>query len=60
MKKLAKKMYFEVSISDNKNNPKEMWKFINSAIPNKRLRTTPVRELIVEGKASVDPVNIYE
>ena len=53
-------MYVEASIFDNKNNPKEMWKFINSVISNKGLRTTPVRELIVDGKAFVDPVNISE
>ena len=43
-----------------KNNPKELWKFINSVIPNKRPRSTSIRELIVEGKAFEDPVDISE
>ena len=42
-----------------KNNPKELWKFINFVIPNKRPDLS-IRELIVEGKAFEDPVNISE
>ena len=53
-------MYYDTSISDNKNNPKELWKFIKSVIPNKRPGTTRVRKLIVEGKAFEDLVDISE
>ena len=32
-------MYYKQSILEEKQNPKELWKFINSVIPSKRADT---------------------
>ena len=57
---LAKKLYYDTSVTDNESNPKELWKYITSVIPRKRPGTTPVRALIVEGKAFDDSVDFCE
>jgi len=35
VKNFSKKMYYNITISEQKNNPKKLWKFINSMLPSK-------------------------
>ena len=41
VKNLSKKNYYNDAIREKKNNAKELWKFINSAIPSKRSVSSP-------------------
>ena len=41
VKNLTKKIYYNEAINDKKNNPKELWRFINSVIPSKRSSPFP-------------------
>jgi len=50
-------MYYNEAINKRKNNPKELWKFIKSAIPNKRTSTTPPT-IMKDGMLFEDPNNI--
>ena len=53
VKNLAKKLHYFESIKDKKNNPKELWKVINSAIPSKRSSFLPITKIKV-GNSEVD------
>ena len=61
VKKLSKKkMYYEDAINGRKNNPKKLWKFLNSVLPNKRTNCLYPSKLITEEKIFDDPVDILE
>jgi len=45
-------------LKSEKNNPKEIWKLINSVIPNKRSSNPPLTKLIVDNKVYKDPIAI--
>ena len=53
VKILAKKLHYFESIKDKKNNPKELWKVINSAIPSKCSSFLPITKMKV-GNTEVD------
>ena len=53
-------MYYENAINGRKNNPKELWKFLNSVLPNKRTNSLYPSKLIREEKIFDDPVDISE
>ena len=41
VKNLSKKKYYNDAIREKKNNPKELWKFVNSVIPSKHSASPP-------------------
>ena len=49
VKTLSKKMYYNSTINKYKNKPEELWKFINSVIPNKHLKNLSISKLIDDG-----------
>ena len=53
-------MYYEDAINGRKNNPKELWKFLNSVLPNKRPNSPYPTKLIVDETIFDDPVDISE
>jgi len=52
-------MYYNEAISQRKSNPKELWKFIKSVIPNKRTSTTPPPTIMKDGML-FEESNIYK
>ena len=53
-------MYYEDAINGRKNNPKELWKFLNSVLLNKRTNCLYPSKLIVEKTIFDDPVDASE
>ena len=41
-------MHYENAINGRKNNPKELWKFLNSVLPNKRANSPYPSKLITK------------
>ena len=54
------KMYHNSTINKYKNKPKELWKFINSVIPNKHLKSLSIPKLINDGIVTDDLTEISE
>ena len=52
------KMYYKDAINGRKNHPKELWKFFNAVLPNKRANSPYPSKLILEEKIFGDPVDI--
>ena len=59
VKNLAKKLYYNEAINDKKNNPKELWRFINSVIPSKRFSPSSTATK-VDNAENVNPDEISE
>ena len=57
VKNLSKKHYYKNALSQRKNNPKELWKFIKSVIPSKATTSSPSK-LLVNGIFVEDPFEI--
>ena len=53
-------MYYEDAINGRKNSPKELWKFLNSVLPNKRANSPYPSKLNAEEKIFDDPIDISE
>ena len=57
---VSKKLFYEAKINDKKNNPKELWKFINSVIPSKRTSSFPPKIIKVDSDEIDNPERISE
>ena len=53
-------MYYNSTINKYKNKPEELWKFINSVIPNKHSKSWSIPKLINDGKITDDLTEISE
>ena len=60
VKTLSKKMCYNSTINKYKNKPKELWKFINSVIPNKHLKSLSIPKLINDGLVTDELTEIFE
>ena len=60
VKNLSKKNYYNDAIREKKNNPKELWKFINSVIPSKRSVSSPPTKIKVDNTEIANPDEIAE
>ena len=60
VKNLSKKLYYHDEIIDRKNNPKELWKFINSVIRTNKSATSTVSKLSFGDDIVKDPAMIPE
>ena len=60
MERFIKKDYYNDTIREKKNNPKELWKFINSVIPSKCSVFPPPTQIKVVNTEIVNPDEIAE
>lgn len=60
VKNLSKKLYYNATISEKKNNPKDLWKFINSVISPKRGDTYSPPKLLIDDAIVENPDEISE
>ena len=59
VKNLSKKMYYKTAISEQKNNPRELWKLIHFVISNKPSSTKPsISKINVDNLVIDDPLKI--
>ena len=55
MKTQSKKAFYDSAISERKNNPKQLWEFMDSVIHTKRSTTCPSHRVNVDSSKTEDP-----
>ena len=60
VKNLSKKLYYNDNITNKKNHPYELWKFINSVIPSTRSAKSPLTKLSHNDSFIEDPPTMAE